>query len=176
MHFLTPDGQAMCVPNVAPLEIVLRGTLVYLSLFLMLRFVLKREAGQVAITDLLVVVLLADAAQNAMGDSYVSIPDGVLLMAVIVMWAYLFDRLSYYHPWLDRLLKSPPLPLIVDGEMIRRNMRKEFITDEELMMQLRLQGIDDLARVKKAFIESDGRVSIIEQPPSRHSPPDRESS
>nr|MBP7571903.1 DUF421 domain-containing protein [Acidobacteriota bacterium] len=60
------------------LEIVVRGTAIYLGLFLLLRLVLKRQAGTVGITDLLVIVLIADAAQNAMADDYRSVPDGLL--------------------------------------------------------------------------------------------------
>src|SRR3954451_9354077 len=61
-----------------------RGTLIYLCLFLLLRLVLKRQAAGVAITDLLVIVLIADAAHNAMADIYRSVSDGVFLVAVIV--------------------------------------------------------------------------------------------
>ena len=60
-------------------------------MFALLRFVLKREAGTLAITDLLVVVLIADAAQNAMADDYRSVPDGLLLVATIVFWSYALD-------------------------------------------------------------------------------------
>lgn len=66
-----------------PLEIVLRGSLVYLALFILMRFILRREAGTFGITDLLVVVLIADAAQNAMANDYTSITDGILLVGTI---------------------------------------------------------------------------------------------
>lgn len=66
------------------LEIVVRGTVMYLALFAMLRFILRRETGSLGITDLLVVVLVADAAQNGMAGSYRSISDGLLLVATII--------------------------------------------------------------------------------------------
>ncbi len=143
------------------LEIILRGTAVYLGLFLLLRFVLKRQAGTVGITDLLVIVLIADAAQNAMADDYQSIPDGLLLVAVIIFWSHMLDWLGYRIPVLNRLVHPPPLPLIRDGRLLRQNMRRELISEEELLSQLREQGVLDIKEVKMACMEGDGRVSVV---------------
>lgn len=163
------------VPDKSLVEILIRGTITYLSLFLMLRFVLKREAGSMGITDLLVIVLIADAAQNAMAGNYNSITDGVLLVAVIIGWALALDWLSYHVPWIERILKPPPLSLIRDGQLIRRNMRKELITEEELKSQLRQQGIDDVKDVKRACIEENGRLSIVPFDKDKDVKPQKES-
>lgn len=64
------DWQQMFVPQTPLIEIVIRGTIVYLALYTMLRVVLKRQRGGVGVTDLLVLVLIADASQNAMADGY----------------------------------------------------------------------------------------------------------
>jgi uncharacterized membrane protein YcaP (DUF421 family) len=149
------------VPDKSIFEIVLRGSITYLSLFLMLRFVLKREAGSMGITDLLVIVLIADAAQNAMSADYHSVTDGILLVAVIIGWALALDWLGYHVPWLQRILKPPPLLLIKNGKMIRRNMRQELITEEELKSQLRQQGVEHVSEVKRACIEENGQLSIV---------------
>lgn len=143
------------------LEIFVRGTAVYLGLFLMLRLVLKRQAGTVGITDLLVVVLIADAAQNGMAGAYRSVPDGLLLVATIIFWSYLLDWLSFRFPVVRRLVDPPALCLVRAGVMQQRNMRRELITVEDLMAQLREQGVDDLAQVKHANMEGDGRISVI---------------
>lgn len=162
MRFLSAvDWKAMLVPDTPLLEIAVRGTLVYLSLFLLLRVILKRESQGLGVTDLLVVVLIADAAQNAMADDYRSIPDGILLVAVILFWAWFLDWVSFRSPRLDRLLKPQKLPLVRDGRRLRKNMAKELITEEELDSQLRLQGIEDVARVKVAYMEADGGISVI---------------
>lgn len=83
---LGADWRTVLLPATPVLEIALRGSVIYLTLFALLRFVLRRQAGTLSIGDLLVVVIIADAAQNAMADDYRSIPDGVLLVAVIVFW------------------------------------------------------------------------------------------
>lgn len=165
------DWRAVFVPDTPLLEIVVRGTVVYLSLFALLRFVLKRQSGTMGVTDLLVIVLIADAAQNAMGADYKSVPDGILLVSTIVGWSYVLDWLGQRFPAFGRFVHPPPLLLIKDGKMMRKNMREELVTPDELMSQLREQGVGDLAEVKRAYMEGDGRVSVITRHGGRHSQP-----
>src|SRR5215212_4428035 len=114
------DWEHILLPDTPLLEIFLRGSVMYLSLFLLLRFVLKRQAGTVGITDLLVVVLIADAAQNAMGDDYKSVPDGIVLVCTIIFWNYALDWLGYHSPFVGRLVHPPPLELVRNGRVHRR--------------------------------------------------------
>src|SRR5690606_28252070 len=74
----TVSLQELFVPSVSPLAMLFRGSVVYLSLFIMLRALMKRESSEFGVTDLLVLVLLADAAQNAMSGGYRSITDGLV--------------------------------------------------------------------------------------------------
>lgn len=82
------DWGDLLVPQTSLAEIVIRGTAVYLVIFALLRFVSKRQSGALGMTGLLLVVLIADAAQNAMAADYQSLPDGLLLVAVIVGWSW----------------------------------------------------------------------------------------
>ena len=165
------DWRSVFVPDTPILEIVVRGTVVYLSLFTLLRVVLKRESGTVGITDLLVVVLIADAAQNAMASDYKSLPDGLILVATIIFWCYALDWLGYQFPWVGRFVHPPPLELVRDGKMLRRNMRHELITPEDLLSQIREQGIEDLSVVKCARMEGDGHISVVCRDRGQHAPP-----
>lgn len=128
---------------------------------MLLRVVLKREAGQAGISDLLVLVLLADAAQQGLAGQYRSITEGILLVGTIVFWDYAVNWASYHLPWIDRLITPPPLALVEDGEIRWRNMRREYITENELRSFLRQRGIDDLSEVKQVYMEPDGRISVI---------------
>jgi uncharacterized membrane protein YcaP (DUF421 family) len=156
------DWKAVFVPTVSLLEIVLRGTLVYLLLFFVLR-VLRREAGALGISDLLVVVLIADAAQNAMSSEYKSVTEGAVLVGTIIAWDYSLDWLGFRFPAMGRLLRPAALPLVKDGRALRQNMRKEMISMEELMSQLREQGVEHLSEVKKCYLEGDGHISVIKK-------------
>lgn len=155
------DWQGMFVPDVPFLEIFIRGTIIYLSAFLLLRFVLKREAGTISMTDLLVITLLADAAQNAMSSNYHSITDGILLVMTILFWSFVLDWLSFRFPLFRRITYPPPLELVNNGIILYRNLRKEYITEDELMSMIRQEGIEDLSQVKKAFLEANGKISVV---------------
>lgn len=158
------DWRSAFVPTVSIVEIILRGTLVYIMLFALLRL-LRRESGGIGITDLLVVVLIADAAQNAMASEYKSITEGIILVATIVFWDFALDWLAYRFPIFERLVRPAPLPLIRNGRLLRRNMRQEMITEEELMARLREQGVENLADVKKCYLEGDGQFSVVTSKP-----------
>lgn len=164
MHALFgADWKQMFALDTPLLEIFLRGTIIYLALFALLRFIVKREVGTVGIADLLVIVVIADAAQNAMAGSYTSVTDGVLLIGTIVWWNLALDWIAYRFPAARRIIEPQPLPLVRHGRLNRRNMRKALITEDELMSQLRLQGVEDLADVELSCMEGDGRISVVER-------------
>ncbi|GJD63886.1 DUF421 domain-containing protein [Methylobacterium frigidaeris] len=155
------DWRALFVPEHSLVEIALRGTLMYIFLFLILRFVMQRQAGAVSLADLLVIVLLADVSQNAFSNEYKSLTEGILLVLTIVGWNYGIDWLAFHFPAFERFITPKRLPLVVDGRICWRNMRREMITHAELMSQLRQQGIDDPSLVRLASLEGDGSISVI---------------
>jgi len=147
--------------TVSPLELMLRGTLMYWLLFIVLRFILRRDVGSLGISDFLFVVILGDAAQNSMIGSGTSATDGMVLIGTLVFWSYLLDYLSYRFPVFQRFSAAPRLCLVQDGKLLRRNMRRELITEEELKAKIRQEGIEDLAKVKRMYLEADGEMSLI---------------
>ncbi len=155
------DWKSIFLPDVPLLEIILRGSVMYITLFVLLRLVLKRQTGSLRMTDLLLITLIADASQNAMAGAYTSIPNGIVLVSTILFWSYTFDWLTYRFEWFRRLTEPPPLPLIQGGKLLRRNLRQELITEDEVKSQLREQGLEEWTQVKEAFMESDGHISVI---------------
>lgn len=155
------DWGAVLRPTLPLPEAFLRMSMVYLVLYLLLRLVLKREAGVLGITDLLVVVLLADAVQNAMAGGYQSVTDGLILAAILIFWDWALSYLAFHWRSIRRVLRPAPLLLVRDGEVVWANLRKELLTEEELLGQIRLQGIGRLEDVAYAFMETDGRVSVV---------------
>ncbi len=156
-------GQIL-LPDTPVLEIFLRGTLTYLVLFSILRLTLNRASSAIGATDLLVIVLIADAAQNAMAGSYTSWSDGMLLVLTIIGWAYALDWLAYRYPKsLGRFVHPAPRVLVRDGRKLQANLDRELISDEELMTQLRLQGVETMDEVKLAAVEGNGEVSVIKK-------------
>jgi uncharacterized membrane protein YcaP (DUF421 family) len=158
------DWHTLLVPRTSLLELFLRGTVMYLLLFALLRILVRRHMGAMSIMDMLMIVLIADAAQNAMAGEYKSISEGLLLCGTIVGWSVFLDWLCFRFAFARRWLEPPPLPLIWHGKIQHRNLRQELITKEELISQLRQQGIEDIHEIKSAHIEPDGQFSIIRKP------------
>jgi uncharacterized membrane protein YcaP (DUF421 family) len=157
------DWQTLFVPQNSLAELFLRGSLTYLLLFVLLRVLVRRRVGALSMTDLLVIVLIADAAQNGMAGEYKSITEGFILCATIVGWSLLLDWLAFHVAFLRDWLEPPKKLLINDGKLQRRHMREELITEDELMSQLRQHGIEDVGEVKHAYVESDGQISVVKK-------------
>jgi len=133
--------------HVSPVELIVRGTLVYWFLFLTFRFVMRRDAGAVGIADILLVVLVADASQNAMGGAYDTVAEGCVLVATLIGWNVLLDWASYRWRVIGKFVEPAPLLLIDRGRVLTRN--------------LRLKGVASPADVKRAYMESDGKFSVV---------------
>jgi uncharacterized membrane protein YcaP (DUF421 family) len=142
-------------------ELVLRGTLVYWLLFAIFRFILRRDVGAVGIADILLLVIIADASQNAMAGGYTTFSEGAVLVLTIVAWNWLLDWASYRFAFVRRFAEPPKLQLVKRGVPQRRNLRREFITMQELEAKLREQGIEKMSDVKAAYLEADGQISVL---------------
>ena len=147
--------------NVSVLELVVRGTVLYWFLFLLFRFILRRDVGQIGVADVLLLVLVADAAQNAMAGGYQTITEGVILVSTIAGWNWLFDWLAFHFGWAARFLEPPTVLVVSNGRALRKNMQEQLLSLEDLQSQLRQQGVESLREVKRAYLESDGKLSVI---------------
>lgn len=163
------DWEALWVPSGSLLEVAIRGTVMYLGLFLFLRF-MRRDAGSLSLNNMLLVVLVADAAQNGMAGDYHSIPEGLMLVGTIGAWDSLLNWLSFRFAVMEKILRPPPLLLIRDGRLEFNNLRRQLITPQELRTQLREQGVTRVSEVRRCFLEPDGRLSVIRHKPADDAP------
>lgn len=152
--------------SVSPWELIIRGTAMYLFLFLIFRVVVRRRVGSVGMADILVLVIIADAAQNGMSGEYRSVTEGAILVATIIAWNVLADWATYKSEWMQSILEPPPLLLIHNGRLLHRHLRMEFLSESELRSKLREHGVTDFREVQKAFMESDGQISVIKRQPA----------
>ena len=164
------DWAHLFVFTVSPVELLVRGTLTYFFLFCLFRFVVHRDVGALGISDLLVLVIIADASQNAMSGDYKSIPDGFVLIGTIIGWSLLLNYLSFRFRLMRRFLLPRPVCLVRDGVKQERNLERELINDEELREFLREHEIEDLHEVRRAYLEPDGQVTVIRQRGNRDRP------
>ncbi len=172
-----PDLSPAFAPTMSVLELVVRGTVMFWFLVLVFRLVLRRDVGSMGITDFLFVVLLGDAAQNGMIGDATSATDCIVLISTLVFWNVLIDWASWRFRAVERLLAARRLCLVRDGRPDRRNLRREFISDAELMSKVREEGLEDLSQVKRMYLESDGEISLVRKggddpgEPARRKPP-----
>lgn len=158
-----PDWAALFSFSVPVFEIIVRGSMMYLFLFALFRFVVRRDIGAVGLADLLILVIVADAAQNGMSGNAHTLLDGMLLVATLIGWNMLFDWLSFRFPAFRNFAAPHPLKLVEGGRMLMRNLRREYISEDELWSKLRQAGIESLDQVKLAYMESDGQISVIRE-------------
>lgn len=154
------DWLSIFVPESAIVEHFARGAALYFGILIIMRLMPRRSEGEPAAMDLVFIILIANAAAEAMGD-YTSVAGGILLVMVFMGLNYLINLLSYHVPFFKRLVSAAPLPIVRNGQLLRRNMRCEFLTEEELMTHLRREGIEDLVEVRAAYIEGDGGITVV---------------
>ena len=163
MNILGFDIPAALIPDVSLFETIVRGVVMYLAIFVLLRVILRGRTSAVTISDLLVLVLIADAAQNAMASDYMTITNGLVLVSTIVVTSFTMDWLAFRFERLRRFVHPERKALIVDGRVLRKTLAEELITEEELETQVRLNGVEDLADVKVAYLECNGAISVIKR-------------
>src|ERR1041384_3126193 len=95
---MTVDWQTLFIPKTPILELIIRGSAMYLMLLAALRILVRRHVGSMSLMDLLLMVLIADAAQNAMSNEYRSLTEGIVLCGTLIGWNYFFDWLAYRYP------------------------------------------------------------------------------
>jgi uncharacterized membrane protein YcaP (DUF421 family) len=140
---------------------------------LIFRFVMRRDVGGIGVADVLLVVLIADASQNAMTGGYTSLAEGAILVATLVAWNFLLDWAAFRFRWLDRIVEPRPLPLIRAGRILHRNLRAEFLTNDELHAHLRRNGLTSASEVRYACMESNGDLSVLKYDKKPADPPPR---
>jgi len=160
---LQVDWSELFVPTHSLAEMIIRGTLMYLGLFAIFRFIVQRQSSAIGIADILVIVVIADAAQNAFAKEYKSVTEGITLVLTIVFWDIALDWLGYRYRFFAWLVKPGPLPLVRDGKIIHHNMRREMISADELRSQARQQGIASIDEVAMACLEGNGEISFVKK-------------
>lgn len=141
--------------------IAVRSALVYLAVFAGLRLAGKRELGQMTVFDLVVILLIANAVQNAMTGPDFSVQGGILAAFVLVILNRVVALLRLRGgPW-GRFIEGTPTVLVEDGDLIEPHLRREGLERAELEMVVREHGVESLGDVKLAVLETDGSISIV---------------
>jgi uncharacterized membrane protein YcaP (DUF421 family) len=143
------------------LQILARSLLVYVGVLVGLRLMGKRELGQMTVFDFVVILLIANAVQNAMVGADVSIQGGLLAAAVLLAVNRVVAALRVHSGVWGRLIEGTPTVLVQEGEFLEAALRKEGLERQQVEMAMREHGIDSLEQVRLAILETDGSISIV---------------
>jgi uncharacterized membrane protein YcaP (DUF421 family) len=148
-------------PGTPLLDIVLRTTLVYLAILVGLRVAGKREIGQMTVFDLVVLLLIANAVQNAMVGPDTSLIGGILAAFLLLVLNAAIAQVRLRIPGLRRWVEGTPTLLVLRGEVIQEHLRQEGIDQETLEAALREHGVANITDVEMAVLEIDGSISVV---------------
>ncbi len=140
--------------------IVVRSLLVYGALVVGLRLMGKRELGQMTVFDLVVILLIANAVQNAMVGADFSVQGGILAALVLLTANRLLSLLRLHGPW-SLLIEGTPTVLIEDGRLIESHLRKEGLEPADIETAVREHGLETIESVRIAVLEPDGAISVV---------------
>jgi uncharacterized membrane protein YcaP (DUF421 family) len=145
------------------LEVVLRTVIIYIVILVGIRLTGKREVGQMASFDLVLLMLIANAVQNAMTGPDTSVSGGLVAAVTLLLINVLLSRFSVRSRKIMRVLEGVPTILIRDGRQIGKNLKREHVALEELEQSLREHGIASIDDVGLATLEVDGSISVLKK-------------
>jgi uncharacterized membrane protein YcaP (DUF421 family) len=154
------------VPGTSLAEKIIRPVAVYIFLIVILRIGGRRELGQMNAFDLVVLLTLANAVQSAIIGDDTSLIGGFIGGATLVLLNLGVVRFLYRHPDLDRRIEGEPVLLLKDGRLIRRNLEKELITEEELLAVIHRQGVDRFEACAEVILETSGVITVLARQPT----------
>jgi uncharacterized membrane protein YcaP (DUF421 family) len=147
--------------SIAWWEFVLRGIIIYAFLIVILRLTGKRQIGQMSPFDLVLLLVLSNAVQNSMNGGDNSIIGGMISAATLVGLNWLIGTLTYKNKTAEALIEGHAELLIHNGVLHSKALEDAKLTRHELMSALREAGCADVDDVRDAFLENDGKISVI---------------
>ena len=142
-------------------QFVIRGSVIYLAVLVLIRISGKRQVAQMGIHELVALLLISNAVQNAMNGGDNSITGGLILACVLIGITLLLAVLTYRSRQIENLVQGRPTLLVHHGKVLRQNLAKELLSFRELLAMLRRQGVHDIHEIDQAILEPDGYISIV---------------
>ena len=151
------------------LKIIFSTTVVYFFIIFALRLFGKKELAQLTTVDLVFILLISNAVQNAMVGPNSTLMGGIVAAGTLFMWDYILKLLLNKFNKLDKMIQGNPILLIYKGSVREDNMKKAKITFEELYEALREHGASEIKEVDLAILERDGNISVLSDTFKNHS-------
>lgn len=144
-------------------ELVIRGTVIYFFMFILMRIWGKKHLSEVTTFDFILLLFISEAVQNSLVDDDHSLFGGMIVITTFLIWSTILNKLTFRSRKFEMLIDGEPKIIVKDGKMIREVLRKEEITEQELYESFRENGVLDLKDVKQATIETNGHISVVQK-------------
>lgn len=144
-------------------EVALRTLLVYFALLLAMRVAGKREVGQMKPFDLVTLLIISNAVQNAMVGQDSSVIGGLTAALLILLMNFAVSALRRRFGLAKQLFEGSPTLVVHDGHFISQHLRAESLCEDDVWQAMREHGVDEVGQVKSAVLEVDGSISIIQK-------------
>jgi uncharacterized membrane protein YcaP (DUF421 family) len=145
------------------MDIVGRGIVVFLFLFLLMRIMGRRELSSLEPFDLILLIILGDAVQQGLTQDDYSLTGAMLAVGTIGALQIATSYANFKFPRLRTFLDGEPVVVLQDGKPIERNMKRERLTLDDLTEAARQEGIGKLEDVAWAVMETSGQLSFIKK-------------
>lgn len=149
----------MVIPPI--IEVVLRSVAVYLFILLAIRLFGKKELAQLSVIDLVFILLISNAVQNAMVGSDTSLLGGLVAALALFVTNFIFKKLLFKSQKMSELIQGKSVLLVYEGNLLSENLKSAEITIEEIEAAAREHGVEQISQVKLAILEVDGNISIV---------------
>ncbi|MEO8511550.1 MAG: YetF domain-containing protein [Chloroflexota bacterium] len=145
------------------MDIVIRATVIFIALYLLVRLLGKRELAQLTPFELIVLIVMGDLIQQGVTHNDFSLTASILAIGTFAFWASVLSWITYLSKRAENFFDGQPQVIVRDGEMLMANMRRDRLTQAELESEMRLAGIGRMSDVAWAIIESRGKISFIKR-------------
>ena len=160
------------IPEIPWSEKIIRSLIVYLFLLVVFRLLGKRQVGQLTPFDLIVLLMISNVLQNAMIGPDNSVTGGLLGATTILVTNWMIGRFAFLSRRFERVVEGDPVLLVHHGRVIESGLRRENFSREDLLSNLRAQGVFDVGEVKAAVLETSGKLSVLRyEKPNSPAPP-----
>ena len=143
------------------MDLVFRALVLFTGVYLLLRVVGRRELAQMAPIDFVLLIVLGDAIQQGLTQDDYSVTGALIVVGTFAILQVMISLASYYVPKLRPALDGEPIVVVQDGKVVEKNLRRERLTAEEILVEARCQQVATMEEIQWAVLETNGQISII---------------
>ena len=151
------------------LDIIIRSAAVYFFMMIALRLTGKKQLSQLNTTDVILILLISNAVQNAMVGPDTTLLGGLIAASVLFAINMIFKKLKFKFPGFKKLVEGEPVILIYKGVIKHQNCEKNGITEDELLQAIREHGSSEIEDIDSLILEADGNISVVSNNHKNHS-------